>query len=356
MSSRPRLLVALLLLFTAIVALTSLFTIGSKKSSDIPVKNKLLIKVNCPDKSESCLTAQLLKIQKDYGSKEALNQAQSFVKENPTTVSLCHSAVHSLGISAYATLKSMDKVFKEGSNICSWAFLHGAIIAAYQGSTQESMDKLTLGLCSPLTQLDRTAEGECYHGVGHAVMLVSKNFALAMQNCEMIQDSRGLTSCVQGAIMEYSSTFPTDPVGGAELASKTYSDCLALRSEQTKKFCVYSVGESNLRADGREGDVIPAWKRCQVVGELLLHDCAQGLGKAAPDQAGWTAGKASKVCNGLPGDYQQDCNLVAATTLATVLLNEKYVLEYCDLVRSDLKSGCLSVLPEVRKFIESNKK
>lgn len=355
MFSRPKLLIAFLSLLIGLLALISLLFLG-KTERISPEKNRILIKLNCPDKSESCLTEQLLKIQEVNGSKEALSQASEFVKENPSLVGSCHTVIHSLGVSAYSKLKSMERVFNEGSNICSWAFLHGAIIAAYQNESEEKMRDLTTGLCLPLSEIDRTAEGECYHGVGHAIMLVTKKFALAMSSCEVISDDRGLTSCIQGAIMEYSSTFPTDPVGGAEVASRTYKDCLTLESEKSRKYCVYSVGESSLRADGRNGNVGPAWERCQIVGESLLHDCAQGLGKAAPDQVGWTAPKASIVCNALPTDYQQDCNLVAATTLGTVLLNDKYVIEYCGLIDTKFKDQCLSLLPEVRKYIVANTK
>jgi hypothetical protein len=277
-----------------------------------------------------------------------------FVKDYPQTVGTCHSVVHTLGINAYLKNKDIRKIYSEGSNTCSWAFLHGAIISAYKDVSEKDLSQITKNLCTSLKELDQTAEGECYHGVGHAVMLATKNFAKAMGVCEVIEDERGLTSCIQGAIMEYSATFPNDPVGGASVAEQTYKDCLSLNSPAVKSYCIYSVGESSLRSDGRAGDVKLSWKRCQVVGSEFLHDCAKGLGKAAPDQEGWNSKGAVKICNDLPDSYQQDCNLVAVTTLATVLLDAKYVPEYCSLIKAKFKDECLAVLPEINDYIKKN--
>lgn len=353
MKVRPRLIIAVLLLtLTVTSVIFAIYSINKKPTTKDSIK---LVKLSCPDKSERCLTTQLVAIQLKYDSKTALKLISNYVVENPDQVGTCHTVVHTLGINDYLKYKDLTRVYREGSNTCSWAYLHGAIIAAYKTATLENATEITKNLCIGLASEDTTAEGECYHGVGHAVMLATNDFAKAMSVCEVILDDRGLTSCVQGAIMEYSAKFPMDPVGAASIATQTYKDCLTLTQEKTKTYCIYSVGESNLRADGRQGDVRPAWKRCQVLGEKYLQECARGLGKAAPDQLAWDPEGSAKICNGLPVKYQDDCNAIAAMTIGTVLLDEKYTIAYCGFVLSPRKEACLEVLPTVKDYVSRNK-
>lgn len=344
-------LVAALVIVLGLVGVGSLLMVRSNTPADVKTVTKV-VSLTCPETDMQCFVTELLKIQASSGSKVALDAMGAFVAEKPQMLGLCHTVIHSLGEQAWRNLGDMTKVYKESTDQCSSAFLHGALVRAFDDIPEAGLADRAVTLCTGLGALNKVAGSECSHGIGHAIMVQLNSFERSAAVCESLDANSGRGGCLEGLMMEYSSKFPMDAVGGAAAAVEAYKSCGKLEHPESRQMCVYTVGEPSLRSDGRQGDLAPSWKRClDFVPADMLTFCARGLGKGAPSQMNWDPLTTAKICSQVPSPYGADCVHVAVETLAYVVRNTEAPHAMCEALAGEYQKACLDALPAIDEYI-----
>lgn len=344
-------LAAAVAIIVGIAAVVGLVTLRSKAPADVKVVTKV-VSLSCPDADMQCFIAELLKIQSSSGSKVALDTMGQFIADKPQLLGMCHTVLHSLGEQAWRNLGDITKVYQEGTDQCSSAFLHGALVRAFDEVPETGLADRAKTLCQGLGQINVAAGNECTHGIGHAIMVQLKSFDRSAVVCESLTMNDGRGGCLEGLMMEYSSTFPMDAVGGAQAAIAAYKSCLGLKETVSTQMCIYTVGEPSLRSDGRDGDAAPSWKRCvDLVPTDMLTYCARGLGKGAPSQMNWDPLATAKICSQVPSPYGSECVLVAVQTLTYVVQNAQAPYAMCDALTGAYGKTCQDALPEIDRYL-----
>ena len=313
---------------------------------------KAIIDLNCQAQDLPCLTEQVLAARSANGNKAALDLVASYLDENPNNIDLCHTVVHSIGVAAWPEVKDITKIVTEGSSICSWAYLHGAMIAQFGGRTGDAVYTQAAVDCPQLKLIDNAAWGECSHGLGHAIYsALDRDFAATASICDRLTMDEGRIGCIQGAIMEHTNAFPTDPASALDAAKTLYRQCDALESTDMAENCVFSATDVSLRSDVDTKGAGAAWSRCEQLAGRHLESCAQGMGKAAVVQSHFIAADAGVMCASIPGPYGETCTRVAVDTFTTIFGDQVRAAEFCQKIDARLAVACRDELPNAARIL-----
>ena len=333
-----------------LIILSSLYLIsGNQVSEDTEASTS---DITCRATDSACLTDAIETVRKKYGISEALVALNKFNDENPNDATSCHVAAHKLGGEAWKKYHDIPEIYKIGSGVCSFGFLHGSITQAFIDLTREKVFEEAPNFCDPLRGENFAAADECDHGIGHATLIRFKDFDDGVTLCTALGVERSVHSCLQGAVMEYSSSFSPEPKLAGELSQKLYKSCLALDNSSNIGACIFAASTPSIRSDGTSGDSSLAWARCLSVPKQYLTKCAEGIGVGAPAVTSWSPKITSAICSSLPNEYPINCLQSAVKIFGTVFLDINRSIEFCVALPSNLKSYCESELPAIKVDIE----
>lgn len=333
-------ILALLLIFISILFV---------KVSDNNVKSFKKDFNNCKINDSICLSKYYLNYADGNGFKNSLIKLENYISKNPNQASTCHVIAHSLGRKAWKKFEDLSEIYREETNVCSFGFLHGAITEAISTMPRDEIVSKSNQFCDKLRNINVVAEDECFHGLGHAFVVKFSDFKESITLCEKFNLNKNSQSCLQGAVMEYSSTFPKNEIEAANLSSKLYSDCTILENKLIAEGCVFAVSSPSIRSDGKEGNSTKAWERCLKLSEEYLSRCAMGIGQAAPSITNWSPSLTSMICHNIEKEYTGYCVKYAVRIFGTVFLDINKSKEFCDKLDIPFREICTSELP----FVES---
>jgi hypothetical protein len=125
----------------------------------------------------------------------------------------CHGFAHYLGREAYAITPDIPVLFKNDAGVCHGGFYHGVIEAYFQsrypGGIFETNEETLLtdiaSTCGMMSDYQIHAlYGECIHGVGHALMLITEaDLPRSLLYCDVYPPTLRDT-CYGGVIMQNS--------------------------------------------------------------------------------------------------------------------------------------------------------
>lgn len=169
-----------------------------------------------------CYKDEALQIQKNKGISEALSYTQDVIGAN-SNHNLVHLIFHKLGEEYYGQSNDLGislavaKKFRPTKHTDDHldgieGFTHGVLRAYFAQRSNEPIQQLIESACSTYSDIYKDDEmpeanllisDECYHGVGHALMLRLGNDVKASVNeCKKIQNEKLKDSCEKGVFME----------------------------------------------------------------------------------------------------------------------------------------------------------
>lgn len=257
--------------------------------------------------------------------------------------SYCHSEGHDLGQIVFARLGDLEESVHLVGDRCTSGVFHGTLMAAFDTGydhvsslrISDEINRVCAGARIAATQ----RVGSCVHGIGHAVMSLSRyEIGPAQEACGRL-DLRPLQYyCATGAFMEYmiekgaddiqrSLHFPCDTI------AEFYAACYR-----------YKMGFTVERLQ-REGDPIEdIAQECVSLDRMPRLGCFHGLGFAFMERIAQAPSLISTICGYGDADDEHMCIEGAIEKLAD--LDEATALSVCAHLEGRSRSTCLGAATE----------
>ena len=116
----------------------------------------------------------------------------------------CHGKAHALGTAIFAQNKDINLSLQICGNHCTNACMHGVIKEAFGDHGREAVQKMMNNFCSQGEMGRLHKSGNCAHGIGHALMLLSEhNISESLEDCRGFKQPGMDYYCATGVFMEY---------------------------------------------------------------------------------------------------------------------------------------------------------
>ncbi len=122
------------------------------------------------------------------------------VASDPSFARDCHPLLHTMGKQAYGQYGGFAGAMKWQNESCNSGFTHG-IIEAYYADVPD-IRQAVITTC-PADASQDFRQWQCYHGIGHGVMLAEKrNVTRSVEVCGQLPAGFAADACVNGVYME----------------------------------------------------------------------------------------------------------------------------------------------------------
>lgn len=261
----------------------------------------------------------------------------------------CHEFMHYSGWEVYKKTGSIFDSFLQASNECDSGMYHG-IVEEYINQTKISLDADEF-----ISIIPQACEGEnfnqnlssgmkslCYHGLGHAFMLITdNNLNESLKYCDYLSAP---IPCYTGTFMENTQS---KQVGRSNHPSKFSYDrenpdypCSGL-DEKYKDQCYIYKGISNVVQTG--GDFKQAFKDCLKVMPQYQNSCFWGVGSNIPGPH-WSTQTTAEKCSialEISQEAYEQCIYGAMSFVVQLNLGDpKAATEFCEVVDKNYKDIC----------------
>jgi hypothetical protein len=130
---------------------------------------------------------------------------EAFEERNP----FCHGEAHELGRAVFARVGDLGKSLVECGTGCTSACMHGVLKEAFGESTIGEIGPRLASVCGEGAMKEIQKPGNCAHGMGHALMMVTDNdVERAISGCGGFGDAAMGYYCVTGVFMEFFDQAP----------------------------------------------------------------------------------------------------------------------------------------------------
>lgn len=134
----------------------------------------------------------------------AMEVMKGALQRDLVTIGDCHSLVHLIGHQAYQLArKNVKGLGRADAKLCGSAYQHGieAEITERVVDPKIAIQELR-SFC--LEMRKAIGESDCYHGVGHGMMKVSKDISHSLRFCDLLIEptSHDLSECYKGVFSE----------------------------------------------------------------------------------------------------------------------------------------------------------
>ena len=265
---------------------------------------------------------------------------------------LCHSEAHDLGKEIFAQVQELGPGVQMCGNRCGSGCMHGLLWEAFLSGTEHDHHNHTLSLaeikpkiktiCENKTFADTYEPGNCAHGVGHALLVLSSyDLGGALQSCSAFESDPLRFYCASGVFMEYDSHphpeaetrslhYPCDTYTEFPSACYRYrtryflrkargntagaaEECLRLEPTQ-RRGCFYGLGAAHLYLVAKQPERLGS---ICTFGDLQDQGmCIKGVIEYLADYQPETV---QKACGTLTGEQATSCSAAAR--------NKRYGLE-----------------------------
>ncbi len=284
----------------------------------------------------------------ERGTEEAITLIKGRSKTDALLYANCHNTMHVLGRSAYQEYGSLPKAFARADYFCWSGYYHGVVEGALRGVREKDITRDTLfNLCSTSVAMPTQSfdQFNCMHGIGHALMYITKNeLPHSLIRCNDLPDEWSTQHCATGVFMENS-------LADGKAHRSAYLPTTDLHYPCTiteKKFgeACYIV-QSSLILKKLNGDFAKAFDFCLTITELGYRtQCARGLGKEAAQTAFYDSAVAAAICAEAPPELISNCFFGAIGDISGQLRDNTVGETFCAQVSTALRPSCLAIIAE----------
>ncbi len=247
---------------------------------------------------------------------------------------LCHSQAHDLGKVLFREAGDINEAIAECRTRCTSGCFHGILMEAFQGSgehvTLADVQAKVSAVCSDQRVTDIHREGNCAHGVGHALMyLAGYRIGEALDYCKVFSDKRLEYYCNGGAFMEYDITN-----GNSDYATKPRWYPCDTHTEFPAACWRYKT--QRLMSKGVKADELRV--KCEELNGLERLGCFHGLGFAHIVGASVYPQHLAEACRNGTLDEQKACIEGAVERLSSY--DEELARKTCAFLEDGLKAFC----------------
>ena len=213
--------------------------------------------------------ARLQNIVLEQDPRAALQELKK-IAEQARGRSDCHRLTHEVGRAAFLKYRNLVKTFVYREQVCGFGYVHG-VLSEYVKSAPNSLKAIET-TCQNYSE--RREELECYHAMGHALMIQSgNNLPQSIKMCEKYTGDIERASCGLGVFME---NFSSDDDHPSQYLAK--DDSFYPCNEQTelhKPGCYKMIPLHYLRKHGDDYSGILRW--CLSAEQRYQPWCTRGV-------------------------------------------------------------------------------
>lgn len=351
-SNNNLLMILISLLFINIVFAFILFKNNTSLSSKIDLRRGYIACLDSNDKDirkGQCLRKLATDAITDYSVAEIDSVIRTI--SDSSKRQWCHEFMHYVGWELYKKTNSMFDSFSQASNECDSGMYHG-IVEEYINETEISSDpeefiNIIPNACEGKNfnqNLPSGMKALCYHGLGHAFMLVTDNgLNESLKYCDYL--SIYSDSCYTGAFMEnvkkkQVSRSPAHPSKFSYNSDDPDYPCNII-DEKYRNECYVYKGISSVVNTG--GDFKQSFKDCLKVTSKYQEKCFWGVGSDIPGPHWSTQTAAGKciVALEVSSKAYEQCIIGAMSFLIQLNLgNPQAAIEFCNVVDENYKDIC----------------
>lgn len=266
----------------------------------------------------------------------------------------CHLTSHYLGQEKYKRVKNIQKVFEESSRACLGGTYHGAVEGYFMYKNISYEDETLIKkevntICGKPEDHKRPQDfTECNHGLGHAVMYITKNDLLkALDLCDALLSKNEQALCYTGALMANGDSFgSTDhPTKYIKTDDPLYP-CPILKKQQQEQCYTYGV------LTRFQFDIPKSISLCLKVPVEFQHQCFKTFGRDRTMLSLDPTELKSQCYQIKQEEYRKDC--VSGTSYNLVIrfgASSSIPAEYCKITETKYKDNCYAEIFSALKNI-----
>jgi len=216
------------------------------------------------------------------------------------TYPLCHGQSHTLGEAIFGHHRSLGQALVDCNTRCTTGCMHGVMRSAFGEVSFEDLKKQIVGFCDRGEMSELHKPGNCAHGVGHALMMVSgRELGKALDTCNAFGEGGMAHFCATGVFMEYMITGKTAEEYEFRMSKGLHYPCDTFT--QFPAACYrYKIKELMRVFDNRVGRAL---QECAKLPGKRRLGCFHGVGSVLTDDVANDPTILAKACQfGTPED------------------------------------------------------
>lgn len=242
----------------------------------------------------------LTSLMKSKGVNAAFSYTEQQINANPSFALDCHPLLHELGHAAYTYYGGYAKAIVYQNELCDSGYTHG-VLESYLSSAPDINQALQTACSASMSMFD---QWQCYHGLGHGVMLVSlENIAHSTALCNTLPTPFSQNACVNGVFMQHFVV--TDHDGSVPKTNPTSLKDCAAQPAMYKPTCYNYAPSAYLTVNS--GQYAAAFKWCHTAEAAYIPTCIGGIGSQAMKEHITNAGQVMQICGMAGKSYAGDC-------------------------------------------------
>ena len=234
--------------------------------------------------------ATLTSLMKTKGVNAAFSYTEQQININPSFAIDCHPLLHELGHAAYTYYGGYAKAIVYQNELCDSGYTHG-VLESYLSSGPDITQALQTACTSTMSVFD---QWQCYHGLGHGVMLVSlENISRSIALCNTLPTPFSQDACINGVYMQHFVV--TDHDGTVPKTNPTSLKDCAVQPSIYKPDCYNYAPSAYLTVDN--GQYAAAFNWCGTAEKAYIPTCIGGVGGQAMKEHVTDASEVMQICN-----------------------------------------------------------
>ncbi len=269
----------------------------------------------------------------------ALEYLHRTSQTNPSLLRSCHSLVHEIGRSAYLRYGDFAKAMSYRNEECNSGYLHGVIEEALAKSP-DPLQKIK-DICSSYKG-ETYLSWECYHGIGHGLMLVTDNeLPLSIAYCKEFQTHFMKDNCANGVYMENFNTDQKIHLSHYLDPHDPFVPC-ETQPNEFRELCYIYAPVYFLSLHPNQYDKALSW--CLAVKNGNRDACISGVGSQIMKEQLYNTSAVESECNKAQFGSQGICIAGAATLMANNYGRLDEASAFCETLSFSNKWSCLAAL------------
>lgn len=284
------------------------------------------------------ISTSLQSVTNDSNPREAIARLKEQMLAEPLVFRSCHSFAHEIGRAAYLKYQDVGVALTYQDDFCGAGYLHG-VIETYLGNSLEDPTNQLKTLCESYDTA-RVAD-KCYHGMGHGLMLYTKNnLPTALADCSSQLSGVPAVRCEEGVFME---NFESDESFHPTLylkADDLFFPC-AVMAQDYQQTCYFYAPIHYLLVHPGDYDGLLRW--CNEAGG---NDwvCVDGAGSRIMKENLLTPTAVENYCKSAKKSLQSACLDGAVSYFLVDSDSLAKTKDYCKTLSSEGQSICLKAV------------
>lgn len=339
--------IALILILSGYIKKSSSTTNTSSSNSITQVVYFIESQKNCnkEENYNNCQTKKALEIVNKFQFKDILDAYETLQLKNPQNS--CHDVMHFIASNEFKKNPNLPDIFNQCTSVCFNACYHGAVLGYIQNSNlagldSEQLENIIIHACDTLTNQKQNQKGNCIHGIGHSLMLISDNeLPQSLKFCDSFNSTGDRETCYGGIFMEnFPNTSSSDHPSKYIKSDNPLYPCDIL---DDKYLNVCYTFLADYLSFINKYDLDKTISMCALVPIPYRNNCYRTIGSSAQGRV-QEFNQMQDICKKVPKDYQDICIKGVVISYADRYggNREKFLkmFDFCKIVDTPYKKAC----------------